>query len=125
MEDVAETRGDDHPEPIFLQGPSCILAAGAATEVLPGQQDLCALEAGLIQHKLRIAWPPRAILPRHARVEVTPLIEQVDPEAGPTYRLEKLLRNDRVRIHVRPVDWRDQPVDFRESEHHATAGGMN
>ncbi len=48
----------------------------------------------------------------HARlavVEVAPLVEEIGAVARPQDRLEVLLGDDRVRVHVRLVHRRDQP----------------
>jgi hypothetical protein len=73
---------------------------------------------------LRIARASSAVLPPQTRVEVAPLIEQVDAEPGALNAFQELLRNDGVGVDVRAIQWRDECGDLLESLHHASDGSM-
>src|SRR5690606_34980607 len=78
-------------------------------EVLPGQQHAGPLVAGLVEHEVRIQRAHAVVLPRIAFIQVAPLIEQVGTEASALDRLEELLGNDLIGIHVGPIQRRYQP----------------
>src|SRR5260221_4339235 len=101
-EDVAERWRDHTAKAVVDQRPGRVLARGAAAEVLAPEKDRRALVARLIEHELRV---------------LAPRGEQRIGEAGLLDRLQVLLRDDLVRIHVRPVERRDETVQQRELFH--------
>ena len=54
VEDVGEAGGDDHAEAVVLERPRGVLAARAAAEVAPRQQNARALGLGLVQLEVGI-----------------------------------------------------------------------
>src|SRR3954451_21923356 len=79
-EDVREARRDDRLEPVVLERPGRVFAAGPAAEVRPGGQD-------------------RVLGQRPARL-LRPVVEEELAEARPLDALEELLGNDLVRVDV-------------------------
>src|SRR5690606_20784518 len=109
-ENIGKTRRDDAAEPVVVQSPGGVLAAGAAAEILPRQQDARALVARLIHDEIRIQRTPAAVLVGLALVQITRLVEQVLAKAGALDRLQELLRDDVVGIDVGAIQGHDQAV---------------
>src|SRR5918997_3694520 len=88
LEDVGEGGGDDGAEAVVLYGPRRVLAAGAAPEVLAGDEHDGALVLGPVQYEVRI---------------LAPAGEEELAEAGTLYALEGVARDDLVGVHVLPA----------------------
>mmetsp|Transcript_34640 Transcript_34640/g.110232 ORF Transcript_34640/g.110232 Transcript_34640/m.110232 type:complete len:309 (+) Transcript_34640:407-1333(+) len=101
VEDVGEGGRDDAPDTHARNGPGSVLARGAATEVLSGHEDRRLAVLRLVEHEaLNLLRNPGAHLGHLDRVVVAQLGEGGEAEAGALDRLEVLLWNDHVRIHV-------------------------
>src|ERR1700756_509180 len=89
-------RGRDHrSETEIGQRPYRVLARRAAAKVLACYQNTDSLISRLVQHESRIF---------SALLIVAPVIKEEFSEAGTLDALEKLFRDDLVRIHVVPVE---------------------
>jgi hypothetical protein len=97
VEDVGEARRDDRPEAVVLQPPRRVLAAGAAAEVLAGDED-------------------RVLGQVPARL-LGPVVEQELAEAGPLHPLEELLGHDLIGVDVVAVEDRDATPDRGDALH--------
>jgi len=109
-EDVGKTRRDDGAEAVVFQRPGRVFARTAAAEILARQQDLRSLVARLVQHEIRIE---RALAVVHARlavIQIAPFVERIRAEAGSFDRLQELLGNDRIGVHVGAIQRHDQPI---------------
>src|SRR5512139_1138107 len=82
-----------------------MLAARAASEVRPREQNRRALIAGLIEHEAAIDQSLVRRLSHRTFVEKPPRVEQVVAEAGPADLLQELLRDYLIRIDVCAVEW--------------------
>src|SRR3989442_7090283 len=102
---------------MVVQRPRRVLTARAAPEVFPRKEDLGPEIPRLIQGEVRVQRPLAAILTRFATVQIAPFVEQVGPETRAADRLHELLRDDRVGVDVRPVDWHHEAVQGREGIH--------
>src|SRR5579872_6934513 len=100
VENVRVARRDDHAEAIVFHAPGCVLAAGAAAEVMARQQDRRAFIARKIQHKLRI---------RFLAWQIAPIIKQDPAKSLSRQRLQELLWHHLVRVHIDFVQRRDHP----------------
>ena len=107
-EDVGEARGDEAAEPVVEQGPGRVLARGPTPKVVTRQQDRCALITGLVEKEV---WVGRTI------AAITPVREQPLAQARALDRLQVLLGNDLVGIHVHPVERGDEASEYGESIH--------
>ncbi len=117
VEDVGKARCDQRADAEIRQCPGGMLPAGSATEVVTREQDLCARETGLVQHEIGI-WPAgRHVLARLTVVEIAPLVEQVNAEAGALHRFHELLRDDRIGVDIRAVEWHDECFQFGKGLH--------
>src|SRR5271166_1376197 len=87
VEDVGEARRDDRLKAVVLQAPGCVLARGAAAEVLTGHQDRVGRQL-----------PARLL---------GPVVEQELAEAGALDALEELLGHDLVGVHVGAIEVAD------------------
>ncbi len=96
VKDIREAGGNDHLKAEVCQRPGGVFTRRAAAKVFPRQQDGCAFVLREVQNEIRI---------RHLAfiVQETPVVEQVRAKAGAGHLLQKLLRNDRVRINVSGV----------------------
>ncbi len=118
-EDVGVAGRDDAAKTVLLQGPRRVLAAGAATEVLPGQQHAGTLVTLGVEHEILVQRALGVVLVGLAHVQVAPFVEQVGAKAGALDRLEKLLGNDLVGVDVGTIQRRDQTIVLSESFHAA------
>src|SRR3990167_5339743 len=94
-----------------------MLAAGAATEVLPRQQHAGALITREIQHEIRVQRTPGAVLVGLTDIQVAPLVEQIGAEAAALDRLQELLGNDLVGVDIGAIERRDQAGVLSKSSH--------
>src|SRR5918998_1746083 len=83
-----EGGGDDGAEAVVLYGPRRVLAAGAAPEVLAGDEHDGTLVLGPVQYEVRV---------------LAPAGEEELAEAGTLYALEGVARDDLVGVHVLPA----------------------
>ena len=88
VEDVGEARRDERAEAVVLQPPRCVLARGAAAEVLAGDEDRVGRQI-----------PARLL---------GPVVEQELAEAGALDALEELLGHDLVGVDVGAVEMADR-----------------
>src|SRR4051795_10364526 len=102
-EDVGEARRDDGAEAVVLEGPGRVLAARAAAEVAPGDEDLVARQV------------PIGLL--------GPVVEEELAEARALHALEELLGDDLVGVDVVAVENRDRPGDRLDGLHSVTSAG--
>ena len=102
LEDVGEGGGDDRSEAVVLQGPRRVLAAGAAPEVLPCEQDDCIFMLGLIKHEVRVLAPPG---------------EEELSETGTLDAFEGVARHDLVGVHVGVAQGERLPGDALDRLH--------
>ena len=100
-EDVGEARRDDGPEAVVLQRPGRVLAARAAAEVAPGDEDLVARQV------------PVGLL--------GPVVEEELAEARALDALEELLGDDLVGVDVVAVEDRHRPGDRLDGLHRRSA----
>src|SRR6185312_8708837 len=96
-EDVGEARRDDRPEAVVLQSPRRVLAARAAAEVAPRDEDLVARQV------------PVGLL--------GPVEEEELAEARALHALEELLGDDLVGVDVVAVEDRHRPRDRLDGLH--------
>src|SRR6185437_296880 len=95
-EDIGKRRRDDGEEAVLVERPCSVLARAAAAEVLFGNEDLCTFIFGLIEDEVL----PLLNMVRSLDV-VAPVEEEELAVAGAFDALEKLLRNDLVRVDIR------------------------
>src|SRR5207253_3343668 len=103
-EDVREARGDHGFEPGILERPDGMLAAGAAAEVLTGDEDHRARVLGAVQDEL-------GVLP--------PGVEEELSEAGSLHALQVLRRDDLIGVDVGAVERQRAADDRRDGLHQA------
>ena len=104
-------------KPYWSMRPGRVFAAGAAAEVLAGQQDAGALVARLVQHEVRIGLAAVWVLAGLTRVQVAPCVKQVGAKAGLADRLEELLWDDGVGVDVGAVHRGHQAFEEGEFLH--------
>ena len=85
IEDVSETRGDDHAETVIMQRPYGMFARGTDAEIGACDQNLALLVLRLVEHEFRIA---------------TPCVEESVIETGLLDALEEHGRDDLVGIDI-------------------------
>ena len=107
VEDVGERRRDQRAKAVIQKRPRRVLARAATAEIPARKKDRRALIARLIQHEIGIAPTFGRVLSGLAVVQITPFVEQVRTEARPLDRLQKLLRDDRVRVDVGAIERRN------------------
>ena len=98
--DIAVGRRNHHSETALEQRPGCMFTRGTAAEILPRHQHRGIAIARLIENEIGVARPVGAIHLRLAFVEVAPGIEQIRAEAGTPDRLQKLLGDDGIGVHI-------------------------
>ena len=98
--DVGVAGGDQGAKTVLFDGPGRVFAAGAAAEVLAGQQDGGARIAWLVEHEIGVGLALGDVFAGLAFVEVAPLVKQVGAETGLADRLQKLLGDDGVGVDV-------------------------
>src|SRR3989338_8484407 len=91
-------RRHDRLEPVFMQRPHRMLAAGAAAEIVARNQNRGVCETRGVELEVGIGAAVGAI---------APVVKQVGAETGARNRLQKLLGDDLVRIDVRAIQRRD------------------
>ncbi|MNF29275.1 hypothetical protein D3C84_99740 [compost metagenome] len=96
-----------------------MFTAGAATEVLAGQQHAGALVTLGVEDEVLVQRALGVVLIRLANVEVTPLIEQVRTKTSALDRLQKLFRNDLIGVDVGTIQRRDKTSVLGKSFHAA------
>jgi hypothetical protein len=96
VEDVGEGGGDDGAEAVLEDGPGGVLAGAAATEVLFDDEDLGTLVLGLVEDEVGVG-----LAGGWALLDAAPVVEEEVAVAGALDALEKLLRDDLVRVDVR------------------------
>ena len=108
LEDIGETSRNHCADAPVVEGPRCMLAGGAATEVVAGKKDLGALGLWMIENETMV-WRAVFVVP--------PVAEKLVSQAFFGRDLEKAGRNDLVGIDV--VDWKRYRVgmEFRELGH--------
>src|SRR5450631_190789 len=116
--DVGKAGRDDGAETVVFQCPRRVFARRSAAEVFACEQNLRAFIARLIQHEIRIERTHGIIPSRLAVIEIAPFVEQIRAETGTLDRLQKLLRNDRIGIHIGPVQLGDQPIQHGKFLHY-------
>src|SRR5260221_12025675 len=94
-EDIGESWCDDHEETILTQSPGRVLARGSAGEVLLCDEDLCAPVLRLVENEVRIG-----LACVGSFLNAPPVEEEKVAIAGALDALEKLLRDDLVRIDI-------------------------
>jgi hypothetical protein len=99
VEDVGETRRDEHAKSVVGKRPGGVLAARATAEVAPRQEDAGTAVFGPVQLEIGIVRPV---------VVKPPIEEQVLSKAGSLDPLEELLGDDLVGIDVGPVHGSDE-----------------
>jgi hypothetical protein len=83
---------------LVKQGPWSVLARGAASEVVPGQQNSRTIISRLVEKKVRIEC---------AILFLPPVIKQAFSQSRASDRLQKLLWDDLVSVHIQAIQRRD------------------
>src|SRR5690348_6230020 len=108
VENVCETRCDNATEALIEQGPGCMFARGAATEVVTSQKNRGTLIARLVQKE---RWIGRAVL------LFPPIKEEAFAKPRPLDGFQKLLRDDLIRIDVDAIQCGDETGYLSEGVH--------
>ena len=108
VKNIGEAGGDDHAETVIAQRPRGMLAAGAAAEIPPRQQNAGPAIFRPVQFELGIVG---------AIVVESPIEKQKLPKAGALDPLEKLLGDDLIGIDIRPIHRSDEAGVFGEGGH--------
>ncbi|MNZ77915.1 hypothetical protein D3C78_964710 [compost metagenome] len=116
-EDVGVARRDDGTEAVLFQRPGRVLAGGAATEVLAGEEHAGALVTREVQHEVLVHRTPGVVLVRLTDVQVAPLVEQVRAKTGAFDRFEELLGDDLVGVDVGTIQRRDKTCVLGKGSH--------
>ncbi|MNC25746.1 hypothetical protein D3C75_738450 [compost metagenome] len=96
-----------------------MFTAGAATEVLAGQQHAGALVTFGVEDEVLVQRTLGVVLVRLAHIQVAPFIEQVRAKARALDRLQELLRDDLVGVDVGTIQRRDKTSVLGKSFHAA------
>ena len=91
---------------------------GANATINYSQENLRALVARVVQHERRVERSARVVHARLTGVEVAPGVEQVGAEPAALDRLQELLGDDGIGIHIRPVQRGDEAIEPHELFHH-------
>jgi hypothetical protein len=83
--------------------PNGVFPRRSAAEILSGHEDSSIAVTVVVQYKIVIQWPPSAVLPRFALIQIAPSIEEVVTKTRFLNRFKELLRNDRISIDVASV----------------------
>ena len=118
-ENVGVARRDDAAKAVLFQRPRRMLAAGAATEIFPGQQHAGALVALGVEHEILVQRAFGIVLVRLPHIQVAPFVKQVRAKAGALDRLQELLGNDLVGVDVGTIQRRNQTGVLSKSLHAA------
>jgi hypothetical protein len=94
VENVGEACRDHAANAEIEEGPGCVLARGAAAEIVAGDQNLGIAIGRLVEDEIRVL---------AAVVVVAHLREQALAEAGPLDRLEVILGDDHVGVDIHHV----------------------
>ena len=100
LEEYMDAAFENSKPLLILDRPNRMFAAAAAAKVPPREQDGSSGKMRTVQFKLRIG--------RDAIVEIPPIVNQERPIARPLDPFEELLRDDLIRIDIRPVHRCDQ-----------------
>ncbi|MDF9790582.1 hypothetical protein M2440_001283 [Methylorubrum extorquens] len=110
-EDVGEARGDHAADAEISQRPGCVLARGAAAEIVADHEGLGVAVGRLVEDEIGIL---RAV------VVVAHFREQALPQPGALDRLEILLGDDAVGIDVDDPHGRGDALQGRELFHRSS-----
>src|SRR5690606_11576286 len=86
-------------------------------EVLACKQYARTLVTRVIQNKIGIQGTFAVIHSGLTMVEIAPLIESIRPKTGTLDRLQKLLGNNGIGIHISPIQWYNYAFHFYKRLH--------
>src|SRR5438552_8610780 len=107
-EDVGEARSDHRAEPVVLDRPHGVLAAGPGPEVGPGEEDRRPRVALVVEDERRV---------------LAPFVEQEGPEPRSLDPLEVLRRDDLVGVDIGAVQRERRALDPGDGLHHQRSSG--
>src|SRR5258708_8648189 len=117
VENIGITRRDQRTEAKVVQRPGCVLARGAAAEILARKQNLRALVARLVQDEIGIWLPSGRLHSWLAMIQITPGVEKIDAEPRAPDGFQELLRDDGVGVDVGAIQRRNQAFHLGEFLH--------
>lgn len=110
VKDIGEAGRDEAAEAVVANGPGCVLAGGAAAEVVFGQQNGGSLVARLVEDEIRVEL-------RSGVIYVAPVGKEVILKTTALRRLEEARGGNLVGIDVQAVKRGHQARQRRKSFH--------